>query len=424
MSHSKLQPSTVKQLNLKWRTRRDILCEAGTNEKERIWTMEEASAALTSLFESHTGIPTVTTNSLIAMEEQQRRLADTLKRNSDLKYECEHLNQRLLQVSSDLKFWTAAANAAKHSGNANEVASKLHRAVLVSEARVRELKSHTEAHQQAVGLDDPIGDESEEAVGRLQQTLAEILAKMQAAEAEHKERQRLREQSTSAVGKGQGVKDVLEEVKMLRMQINELRRQELHLMRQEWMQLVSQPNAGLRGMSPAERMSEAMAYLKSTVINFASDLKKIRQVINAHDYEKEFKAAHNELKVIVSMMLSKEENRAFQQHKYDVWPINQDLLKTRFPKHKIDVCYGALQEMVIAWDSMATDARRRLTTAHDVVANAEVLYFMAKHVATLYVEKRLSMYQRVQRKTPTESPRASPKRSSTPRHQTPPTHPR
>lgn len=164
----------------------------------------------------------------------------------------------------------------------------------------------------------------------------------------------------------------------------------------QWAHFAASPKVGLRAVAPVERMSEAMSYLKSTVIHFGQDLRKIRTVLRhaAFDKEQVFKRAHNELKIVVGQMLPPEDELAFQRARDLLWPVTEELMMAKFPMHKLDTSYSALQDMVIAWDAMSEAERDRLTTAHDVVANAEVLYLMARFIARVWREKRTAMKQR------------------------------
>jgi len=182
----------------------------------------------------------------------------------------------------------------------------------------------------------------------------------------------------------------------LRAELERVRGQHAQLRKLQWAYLVSQPRTGLRAVKPMERVREAMAFLKSTVIHFGQDLRKIRNVLRqaSHDKEQVFKKAHNELKIVVGLMLPAEEQLPFQRARDCVWPVTEELIEAKFPPHKLDTSYAALQDMVVSWDAMSEEERQQLTTAHDVVANAEVLYLMARFIAYEWREKRTAMKQR------------------------------
>jgi hypothetical protein len=197
--------------------------------------------------------------------------------------------------------------------------------------------------------------------------------------------------STSAVFSTEAAR-----LQALRAELDRCRAQQSQLQKIQWAFLVSQPNTGLRAVNPMEKVREAMAFLKSTVIHFGQDLRKIHTVLRqaAFDKEQVFKQAHNEIKIVVGLMLPKEDQLAFQRSRDEPWPVTEQLIRSKFPAHKLDTSYSALQEMVVSWDAMSEEERQRLTTAHDVVNNAEVLYLMARYIAFEWREKRTAMKQR------------------------------
>lgn len=147
------------------------------------------------------------------------------------------------------------------------------------------------------------------------------------------------------------------------------------------------------------RMSEAMALLKSTIVRFDTDLKRLRSVQRLVESELEnvFKASHNEVKVAVTMCLAKEDVRRFARggHTCDEWPLTQHMLERKFPQHKLETVNGALQDMVVAWDGMSAEAKARMTTAQDVVANAHLLFMLACYVSLQRSQKWAAKYQQV-----------------------------
>ena len=149
----------------------------------------------------------------------------------------------------------------------------------------------------------------------------------------------------------------------------------------------------------AERMSEAMALLKSTSVHFDPDIKKMRSIQRLTEAEQEsvFKSGHNEVKILVSMCISKENSKRFQRggHTGDCWPLTQQLLKEKFPSHKLETINSALQDMVIAWDGLSKEAKARLMTAQDVVANSHLLFMIASYVTSKRAVKWASKYQGV-----------------------------
>lgn len=152
----------------------------------------------------------------------------------------------------------------------------------------------------------------------------------------------------------------------------------------------------LRGRSAHARLQEAMAFLKAEVVHFGHDVRPVSKALSAADPENLFKKAHNELKLIVGLMLPSGENAhaQFQRRQGQTWPLTYELLVDRFPQHKIDVAYVKLQEMVVAWDCLSRASQERLTTAQDVVNNAEVLLMFARHVGELYQDKKNQLTER------------------------------
>ena len=150
----------------------------------------------------------------------------------------------------------------------------------------------------------------------------------------------------------------------------------------------------------AQRMSEAMALLKSTVIHFESDLKRIRTVqrLSLEEQVNVFKAGHNEVKVLVSMCLPKEESKRFSRigHTGEMWPLTKPMLEERFPTHKLEIVNGALQDMVIAWDALGPEAKKELITAQDVVINAHLLLMIASYVTIRRWQKWTMKFQQLQ----------------------------
>lgn len=156
----------------------------------------------------------------------------------------------------------------------------------------------------------------------------------------------------------------------------------------------------LRGEYEGEhRISEAMALLKSTIVHFDTDLKRLRaaQRLVEGELENAFKVSHNEMKVVVTMCIPKDDVRRFSRtgHTREEWPITQHMLEAKFPAHKIETVNDALQTMVVAWDGMSQDAKARLTTAQDVVANAHLLFMIACYVSLKRTQKWALKYQQV-----------------------------
>ena len=151
--------------------------------------------------------------------------------------------------------------------------------------------------------------------------------------------------------------------------------------------------------SELERMTEAMALLKSTVIHFEHDLKKMRSVqrLSEADQENCFKGGHNEVKICVGMCLPKEEGKRFSKtsHQCELWPITQEMLDDKFPSHKIEAANSALQEMVIAWDGFSAETKARLNTAQEVVVNAHLLFMIALYVTARRNQKWAEKYQQL-----------------------------
>lgn len=147
------------------------------------------------------------------------------------------------------------------------------------------------------------------------------------------------------------------------------------------------------------KISEAMELLKSTIVHFDSDLKKLRTVQRLVEGELEnvFKVSHNELKVVVTMCLPKEDVRRFSRagHTGEEWPLTQHMLEEKFPAHKLETVNEALQHMVVAWDGMSQDSKARLTTAQDVVVNAHLLFMIACYVSLKRTQKWALKYQQV-----------------------------
>lgn len=147
------------------------------------------------------------------------------------------------------------------------------------------------------------------------------------------------------------------------------------------------------------KISEAMELLKSTIVHFDSDLKKLRSVqrLVEGDLENVFKVSHNELKVVVTMCIPKEEVRRFSRagHTCEEWPLTQMMLEEKFPAHKLETVNEALQNMVVAWDGMSQEAKARLTTAQDVVVNAHLLFMIACYVSLKRTQKWALKYQQV-----------------------------
>jgi DNA repair exonuclease SbcCD ATPase subunit len=147
------------------------------------------------------------------------------------------------------------------------------------------------------------------------------------------------------------------------------------------------------------KISEAMELLKSTIVHFDSDLKKLRTVQRLVEGELEnvFKVSHNELKVVVTMCLPKEDVRRFSRagHTGEEWPLTQHMLEEKFPAHKLETVNEALQNMVVAWDGMSQDSKARLTTAQDVVVNAHLLFMIACYVSLKRTQKWALKYQQV-----------------------------
>ena len=134
--------------------------------------------------------------------------------------------------------------------------------------------------------------------------------------------------------------------------------------------------------TPLALMSETMSLVKATVIKFNLDLKKIASIqrLSEKELEHKFKAGHNEVKVCLGFCLSGEEAKIFAKNQNEVWPVTPEVIEAEFPQHKLEQAHVALQDMVISWDGLPTAAKQRLTTARDVVANAETLFVLAKYV--------------------------------------------
>ncbi len=153
----------------------------------------------------------------------------------------------------------------------------------------------------------------------------------------------------------------------------------------------------LRGRNAHARLVEAMAFLKAEVVHFGHDVRPVAKALSSRDPENMFKQAHNELKLIVGLTLPKSGEgtaKTLNRKQGQTWPLTHDLLVDRFPQHKIDIAYVKLQEMVVAWDCLTPASQEQLTTAHDVINNAEVLLMFARHVGELHEEKRNQMGER------------------------------
>ena len=240
--------------------------------------------------------------------------------------------------------------------------------------------------------------------------------------------------SEEAVARMSQLRDQLHELETLRRHVQSLREQQLGLFKRQWASLVAQPTVTLgmlgssvtaallaggnhrdtlnasegrvgkggiasggtgtgstgRVIGPASmeairRLNEAMALLKSTVIHFREDVPKIKSLLKLTTLEREqqFKASHNEVKISIGQTMTSEELKQFQRHGCDRWPVSHEALEDRLPSHRIDRTYVALQEMVIAWDGLGDESKARLTTAKDVVANADLLLDFATIVRRL-----------------------------------------
>lgn len=157
-------------------------------------------------------------------------------------------------------------------------------------------------------------------------------------------------------------------------------------------------NSGVGGRGSSKdtnahgRMSEAMAFLKAEVLHFGHDIRAVQKALADRNPLSVFKQAHNEMKIVVGLMLGSEAAASFQRRQgAAAWPVTPDMIVDRFPAHKVTTVYAKLQEMVVAWDSLSREEQEQLSTAQDVVANAEVLLMMSRHVSDLHQEKRNQM---------------------------------
>eukprot|EP01065_Artemidia_motanka_P027191 TRINITY_DN32409_c0_g1_i1.p1 TRINITY_DN32409_c0_g1~~TRINITY_DN32409_c0_g1_i1.p1 ORF type:complete len:450 (+),score=209.15 TRINITY_DN32409_c0_g1_i1:49-1398(+) len=157
----------------------------------------------------------------------------------------------------------------------------------------------------------------------------------------------------------------------------------------------------VRSAEPERKMAESMMLLKAAVINLHRDYTCIVQVrdriLRRSDQEAVFKEAHNTIKTALNinsiLPTSKKWVRgrtALTEKDIGMKGRNQPL-----QAHEYRAIFKALQDMVIAWDVMPEDRRRRMTTCDEVVANAVLLYNLARHTLAelnkILADKRLSM---------------------------------
>jgi hypothetical protein len=135
-------------------------------------------------------------------------------------------------------------------------------------------------------------------------------------------------------------------------------------------------------LSPLDMMSETLDMIKCTVVRLDTDLRKIANFAKMAEAELEarFKEAHNEIKVSLGFVLPPEEAKIFAKGLVENWPVTEAMILASFPQHRVEVVNTALREMVTAWDGLSLPAEQRLMTARDVVANAELLLFLARYV--------------------------------------------
>eukprot|EP01061_Rhynchopus_euleeides_P004464 TRINITY_DN13718_c0_g1_i1.p1 TRINITY_DN13718_c0_g1~~TRINITY_DN13718_c0_g1_i1.p1 ORF type:complete len:505 (+),score=258.03 TRINITY_DN13718_c0_g1_i1:153-1667(+) len=167
----------------------------------------------------------------------------------------------------------------------------------------------------------------------------------------------------------------------------------------------------MRSTDPDAKMRECMMLLKSAVINLWKDYQTIGQVreriIKRPDQEAVFKEAHNTIKTAIRSIIKAQKRPAgddFQKGrkvelKWNV--VEKDIEK--LDTHKLRTIFRALQEMVIAWDVMPHERKAKMSTCEEVVANALLLYALARHTLTYQnknlMEKRMQLDQSESRLT-------------------------
>ena len=147
-----------------------------------------------------------------------------------------------------------------------------------------------------------------------------------------------------------------------------------------------------RAQANLQQMMNTMSFLKATIINFACDLKRIRQLqgVSNPELETRFKAAHNEIKIALGFVVVDPEERRLMQGRCELWPVTPALIEDNFPTFKLDTVTSALKDMVITWDCMSKDSKLRMTTAQDVVLNSHILLVLALYL-TRRTRKRKSI---------------------------------
>ncbi|RNF19009.1 uncharacterized protein Tco025E_04256 [Trypanosoma conorhini] len=147
--------------------------------------------------------------------------------------------------------------------------------------------------------------------------------------------------------------------------------------------------------SAKERMDEAFARLRSIVVNYETDLPKLKQLnrilrrgvvaaVPCPRGEQLFREKHQEIKTALLPCFSQGEERdAFRSvaHHGVQWPLTLARLKSSFPSHCVEPVHNALLTLVLVWGQFAPAERQRTcTTMGDLAVNAHLLLMVANYV--------------------------------------------
>eukprot|EP01062_Namystynia_karyoxenos_P073700 TRINITY_DN70516_c0_g1_i1.p1 TRINITY_DN70516_c0_g1~~TRINITY_DN70516_c0_g1_i1.p1 ORF type:complete len:484 (+),score=226.19 TRINITY_DN70516_c0_g1_i1:87-1454(+) len=141
----------------------------------------------------------------------------------------------------------------------------------------------------------------------------------------------------------------------------------------------------VRSQDPARKMAESMMLLKAAVINLYKDYGAIVQVrdriLRRADQEAVFKEAHNSIKTALRIDLHLPPSKQWTRGGALITDKDVGMKGRKQPlqAHENRAIFKALQEMVVAWDVMPEERWGSMATCEEVVANAMLLYALARH---------------------------------------------